>query len=212
MGECWDCHLFQTFLCWHFNFCHCRDELGKLQDRFGQMSAIVTTLTCIFSLWLALNVFSRFPFDFILPVKDVQDPSVIVSFPLDEDASISLVAWTTTPWTLPSNLALCVNPELQYVKLRGKCQIKIVYNEPTFLQCLWIHAFILYDRLFYVKLSALLGLDQCYCKEWDMFPMWLMVSSCCALFIFCCIHSEGCSLINIDSWSNEQEQMLYLTS
>lgn len=81
-------------------------------------------------------MFSRFPFDFILPVKDVQDPSVIVSFPLDEDASISLVAWTTTPWTLPSNLALCVNPELQYVKLRGKCQIKIVYNEPTFLQCL----------------------------------------------------------------------------
>ncbi|NWH79386.1 SYIC protein, partial [Piaya cayana] len=52
--------------------------------------------------------------------KDVQDPSVIVSFPLDEDPSISLVAWTTTPWTLPSNLALCVNPELQYVKLRGK--------------------------------------------------------------------------------------------
>ncbi|XP_067159275.1 isoleucine--tRNA ligase, cytoplasmic isoform X3 [Apteryx mantelli] len=50
--------------------------------------------------------------------KDVQDPSVIVSFPLDEDASVSLVAWTTTPWTLPSNLALCVNPELQYIKLR----------------------------------------------------------------------------------------------
>ncbi|XP_008942871.1 PREDICTED: isoleucine--tRNA ligase, cytoplasmic-like, partial [Merops nubicus] len=50
--------------------------------------------------------------------KDVQDPSVIVNFPLDEDASVSLVAWTTTPWTLPSNLALCVNPELQYVKLR----------------------------------------------------------------------------------------------
>ncbi|NXI56672.1 SYIC protein, partial [Chloroceryle aenea] len=52
--------------------------------------------------------------------KDVQDPSVIVSFPMDEDESVSLVAWTTTPWTLPSNLALCVNPELQYVKLQGK--------------------------------------------------------------------------------------------
>ncbi|KFW76159.1 Isoleucine--tRNA ligase, cytoplasmic, partial [Manacus vitellinus] len=52
--------------------------------------------------------------------KDVQDPSVTVSFPLEEDASVSLVAWTTTPWTLPSNLALCVNPELQYVKVRGK--------------------------------------------------------------------------------------------
>uniref|UniRef100_A0A8C3VGB5 Isoleucine--tRNA ligase, cytoplasmic n=1 Tax=Catharus ustulatus TaxID=91951 RepID=A0A8C3VGB5_CATUS len=52
--------------------------------------------------------------------KDVQDPSVTVSFPLEEDPDVSLVAWTTTPWTLPSNLALCVNPELQYVKLRGK--------------------------------------------------------------------------------------------
>ncbi|NXI48488.1 SYIC protein, partial [Galbula dea] len=57
--------------------------------------------------------------------KDVQDPSVIVSFPLVEDTSVSLVAWTTTPWTLPSNLALCVNPELQYVKLRDNATGKI---------------------------------------------------------------------------------------
>ncbi|XP_056381265.1 isoleucine--tRNA ligase, cytoplasmic [Hyla sarda] len=52
--------------------------------------------------------------------KDVQDPSVIVTFPLLEDSTVSLVAWTTTPWTLPSNMALCVNPELIYVKLRDK--------------------------------------------------------------------------------------------
>ncbi|XP_075040062.1 isoleucine--tRNA ligase, cytoplasmic [Mixophyes fleayi] len=52
--------------------------------------------------------------------KDVQDPSVIVTFPLLEDPTVSLVAWTTTPWTLPSNLALCVNPELIYIKLRDK--------------------------------------------------------------------------------------------
>uniref|UniRef100_A0A8K9WME2 isoleucine--tRNA ligase n=1 Tax=Oncorhynchus mykiss TaxID=8022 RepID=A0A8K9WME2_ONCMY len=48
--------------------------------------------------------------------KDVQDPSVIVNFPLLEDENVCLIAWTTTPWTLPSNLALCVNSELQYVK------------------------------------------------------------------------------------------------
>lgn len=29
-----------------------------------------------------------------------------------------MVAWTTTPWTLPSNLALCVNPEFEYVRVR----------------------------------------------------------------------------------------------
>ncbi|XP_077429645.1 isoleucine--tRNA ligase, cytoplasmic [Vanacampus margaritifer] len=50
--------------------------------------------------------------------KDVQDPSVIVSFPLLDDEGVSLIAWTTTPWTLPSNLALCVNPELSYVKVQ----------------------------------------------------------------------------------------------
>ncbi|XP_063282541.1 isoleucine--tRNA ligase, cytoplasmic [Pelobates fuscus] len=52
--------------------------------------------------------------------KDVQDPSVIVTFPLVEEPNVSLVAWTTTPWTLPSNLALCVNPELIYIKLKDK--------------------------------------------------------------------------------------------
>ena len=54
--------------------------------------------------------------------QDVQDPSIFVTFPLEEDENISLVAWTTTPWTLPSNLAVCVNPDLQYVKIKGKCE------------------------------------------------------------------------------------------
>lgn len=46
--------------------------------------------------------------------KDVQDPAITVLFKLtDEDAYVS--AWTTTPWTLPSNLALCVGNETSYV-------------------------------------------------------------------------------------------------
>ncbi|XP_071442401.1 isoleucine--tRNA ligase, cytoplasmic [Hetaerina americana] len=49
--------------------------------------------------------------------KEVVDPAVIVSFPLDDEPSVSMIAWTTTPWTLPSNLSLCVNPKLDYVKL-----------------------------------------------------------------------------------------------
>uniref|UniRef100_A0A9J7YU49 isoleucine--tRNA ligase n=1 Tax=Cyprinus carpio carpio TaxID=630221 RepID=A0A9J7YU49_CYPCA len=50
--------------------------------------------------------------------KDVQDPSVIVTFPLLEDETVSFLAWTTTPWTLPSNLALCVSPDFIYVKVK----------------------------------------------------------------------------------------------
>lgn len=53
-----------------------------------------------------------------LNYKDVNDPAVVVTFPLVNDNSVSLLAWTTTPWTLPSNLALCVNPSLTYVKIR----------------------------------------------------------------------------------------------
>ena len=41
------------------------------------------------------------------------------SFPLDEDSTVSVIAWTTTPWTLPSNLALCVHPHFIYVKVKG---------------------------------------------------------------------------------------------
>ena len=49
--------------------------------------------------------------------KDVTERSAIVMFKAaDEDAYF--LAWTTTPWTLPSNLALCVNPNVTYVKLR----------------------------------------------------------------------------------------------
>lgn len=49
--------------------------------------------------------------------KDVSDPALIVSFPLEEDNNVSLIAWTTTPWTLPSNLALAVNPNFTYLKI-----------------------------------------------------------------------------------------------
>jgi isoleucyl-tRNA synthetase len=55
-----------------------------------------------------------------LNYKDVSDPALMVSFPLLEDPDAAkLVAWTTTPWTLPSNLALCVHPDYEYVKVRS---------------------------------------------------------------------------------------------
>ena len=51
--------------------------------------------------------------------KDVKERSAIVRFKcVDEDAYI--LAWTTTPWTLPSNVALCVNPEETYIKCKAE--------------------------------------------------------------------------------------------
>ena len=52
--------------------------------------------------------------------KDTKDPAIYVNFPLVDDPSVSLIAWTTTPWTLPSNLALAVNPEFVYLKIKDE--------------------------------------------------------------------------------------------
>ncbi|MCI8553663.1 MAG: isoleucine--tRNA ligase [Clostridiales bacterium] len=54
--------------------------------------------------------------------KDVKERSAIAKFRVKgEDAWI--LAWTTTPWTLPSNVALCVNPDEQYVRARSEGEI-----------------------------------------------------------------------------------------
>lgn len=56
--------------------------------------------------------------------KDVKERSAIVKFKAkEEDAYI--LAWTTTPWTLPSNVALCVNPAETYVK--AECEGAVYY-------------------------------------------------------------------------------------
>lgn len=61
--------------------------------------------------------------------KEISDPAVTVSFPIISDGVESnrhLLAWTTTPWTLPSNLALCCNSDLDYVEIED-VKTKAVY-------------------------------------------------------------------------------------
>jgi isoleucyl-tRNA synthetase len=48
--------------------------------------------------------------------KDVEDPSVYVRFPVQSEEGVSLLGWTTTPWTLLSNAALAVHPDVSYVR------------------------------------------------------------------------------------------------
>lgn len=50
--------------------------------------------------------------------KEVDDPALTVSLPLVDDPSTALLIWTTTPWTLVSNLAVMVGPEIDYVKIQ----------------------------------------------------------------------------------------------
>ncbi|KAM3469788.1 hypothetical protein MY8738_009987 [Beauveria namnaoensis] len=50
--------------------------------------------------------------------QDVTDPAVVVSFPLLDDPNVNLLAWTTTPWTLPSHTGLAAHPDFEYIKIQ----------------------------------------------------------------------------------------------
>ncbi|CAO3675148.1 unnamed protein product [Umbelopsis ramanniana] len=72
--------------------------------------------------------------------KDVNDPAVVISFPLVSDPSVLLLAWTTTPWTIPSNLGLTVHPDFEYIKIKDELtgniyvllekRLDILYKDP----------------------------------------------------------------------------------
>ncbi|KAL1492757.1 hypothetical protein ABEB36_010961 [Hypothenemus hampei] len=75
--------------------------------------------------------------------KDVVDPAVTVSLPiLNDKDNACLLVWTTTPWTLPSNMAACVHPTLEYVRVKelstGKIyilmevRVESVFNPGTY--------------------------------------------------------------------------------
>ena len=59
-------------------------------------------------------------FEANLNYKDIQDPSVTLQFKVKGEENLYLLAWTTTPWTLPSNMGLCAGPKLIYCKIRDK--------------------------------------------------------------------------------------------
>jgi len=58
--------------------------------------------------------------------KDIADISVYVKFKLEDEPGTYLLAWTTTPWTLPGNTAIAVNKDIKYIKLRCTKKLPIV--------------------------------------------------------------------------------------
>ncbi len=60
-------------------------------------------------------------FEVSLGYKEVTDLSVIAKFKLNNPAhpNTFILAWTTTPWTLPGNMALCLGPDIEYVKIKA---------------------------------------------------------------------------------------------
>ncbi|MGE0683073.1 MAG: isoleucine--tRNA ligase [Candidatus Binatia bacterium] len=79
-------------------------------------------------------------FEANLNYKEVQDPAITVRFAAEGEENTYFVAWTTTPWTLPSNLALAVGPEIDYIKVRdhtdgaryilAEARLKVYFPKP----------------------------------------------------------------------------------
>ena len=92
--------------------------------------------------------------------KDVQDASVIATFPLISLENTAVLAWTTTPWTLPTNLALAMNPNFDYVIFRpeGSIMKYIVLEDllPDILKKLKVQKHVIEKK---VKGSELKGLE-----------------------------------------------------
>ena len=66
-------------------------------------------------------------FEANLNYQEVDDPSLVVSFPVIGEESTFFLAWTTTPWTLPSNLALMVGSDIDYVRVQDPKSGKFYY-------------------------------------------------------------------------------------
>jgi len=70
-------------------------------------------------------------FEANLDYRDVQDPAITVTLPVKGQPGTHLLVWTTTPWTLPSNLAVAVGSDITYVKAQrsGDDAVYIVAKE-----------------------------------------------------------------------------------
>src|SRR5437868_4208353 len=95
--------------------------------------------------------------------REMTHLSVYVRFPIEGRKNESFLVWTTTPWTLPANVALAVNPDLDYVRARVGDEILIVSKE-TFDQQKWDNASVVET----VKGKSFLGLR--YSGPFDALP------------------------------------------
>lgn len=60
---------------------------------------------------------------------EVEDPSVFVRFPVRGESNTSFLVWTTTPWTLPSNVGLVVGQDVEYVMVEHHCEKLILAKD-----------------------------------------------------------------------------------
>ncbi len=64
--------------------------------------------------------------------QETQDPSITIRFKVREEENTSILAWTTTPWTLPSNMGLAVGPEIAYVRVHTQSGEQLILAESRY--------------------------------------------------------------------------------
>ena len=64
--------------------------------------------------------------------KDIKDLSATVKFELADEPGTFVLAWTTTPWTLPGNVALAVHPNIDYLKIENTNEVKKIEPGETY--------------------------------------------------------------------------------
>jgi isoleucyl-tRNA synthetase len=120
------------------------DEFGRLTERIGfwidtdqayftlaneYVESVWWSLKQVFEKGLLVEGYKVVPYcprdgtalsshEVALGYRDTIDPSVFVKFPLLEEPDVSLLAWTTMPWTLVPHAAIAVDPEVTYVRAR----------------------------------------------------------------------------------------------
>lgn len=102
-----------------------------------------------------------------LAYQDVNDPAVTVAFELVNEPGSFLLAWTTTPWTLPSNLGLCVHPDFTYLKIQDpEKENKIFYIHEKLLNTIYKDP----KKAKFQKLGTVQGKDMLGWQYKPLFP------------------------------------------
>jgi isoleucyl-tRNA synthetase len=97
-------------------------------------------------------------FEANLNYKMVQDPALTVTFPVIGQDKTFFLAWTTTPWTLPSNLGLAVGRDISYVRAREKATGNTYILAEALYKNYWKNPEADLDEVVTVKGSELLGM------------------------------------------------------
>ncbi|MEK7202774.1 MAG: class I tRNA ligase family protein, partial [Patescibacteria group bacterium] len=72
-------------------------------------------------------------FEVTLEYKNIKDISAIVKFELADEPNVYVLAWTTTPWTLPGNVALAIGKDIKYVKIKSQNNGLKLKNNETYI-------------------------------------------------------------------------------